>query len=117
MYFVFVFKHKTVFEFRISDWSSNVCSSDLDCLDWYGLNARTPVERSIESSLKPEDMAEILFTSGTTANPKGAIHTHSSAVHSSYSMTGAFLLDRDAVLQTFMPLFTSGGVRAFTCAL
>src|SRR3546814_20375390 len=32
-------------------------------------------------------------------------------------MTGAFLLHRDDVLQTFMPLFTSGGVRAFTCAL
>jgi acyl-CoA synthetase (AMP-forming)/AMP-acid ligase II len=32
-------------------------------------------------------------------------------------MTGAFGLTRDDVLHTFMPLFTSGGVRAFTCAL
>src|SRR3546814_10690029 len=31
--FVFVFKQKTAYEMRISDWSSDVCSSDLrDCL-------------------------------------------------------------------------------------
>src|SRR3546814_6585036 len=33
---VFFFKHKTAYEMRISDWSSDVCSSDLvrsDCLD------------------------------------------------------------------------------------
>src|SRR3546814_5702706 len=29
MYFVFVFKQKTAYEVRISDWSSDVCSSDL----------------------------------------------------------------------------------------
>src|SRR3546814_3052463 len=29
--FVFFFKHKTAYEMRISDWSSNVCSSDLAC--------------------------------------------------------------------------------------
>src|SRR3546814_5341194 len=28
-YFVFVFKQKTAYEMRISDWSSDVCSSDL----------------------------------------------------------------------------------------
>src|SRR3546814_1482144 len=28
--FVFFFKHKTAYELRISDWSSDVCSSDLD---------------------------------------------------------------------------------------
>src|SRR3546814_7164996 len=28
--FVFFFKHKTAYEMRISDWSSDVCSSDLD---------------------------------------------------------------------------------------
>src|SRR3546814_3277867 len=28
----FFFKHKTAYEMRISDWSSDVCSSDLDRL-------------------------------------------------------------------------------------
>src|SRR3546814_9003952 len=31
MYFVFFFKQKTAYEMRISDWSSDVCSSDLRC--------------------------------------------------------------------------------------
>src|SRR3546814_1169884 len=29
--FVFFFKQKTAYEMRISDWSSDVCSSDLQC--------------------------------------------------------------------------------------
>src|SRR3546814_7379380 len=29
MFFVFFFKQKTAYEMRISDWSSDVCSSDL----------------------------------------------------------------------------------------
>src|SRR3546814_1621677 len=28
-FFIFFFKQKTAYEFRISDWSSDVCSSDL----------------------------------------------------------------------------------------
>src|SRR3546814_14535605 len=30
MFFCFFFKQKTAYEMRISDWSSDVCSSDLD---------------------------------------------------------------------------------------
>src|SRR3546814_3196934 len=30
--FFFFFKHKTAYELRISDWSSDVCSSDLDAI-------------------------------------------------------------------------------------
>src|SRR3546814_3661437 len=30
MFFVFFFKQKTAYEMRISDWSSDVCSSDLE---------------------------------------------------------------------------------------
>src|SRR3546814_3239620 len=29
--FIFFFKQKTAYEMRISDWSSDVCSSDLTC--------------------------------------------------------------------------------------
>src|SRR3546814_3325976 len=32
MCFVFFFKQKTAYEMRISDWSSDVCSSDLDLM-------------------------------------------------------------------------------------
>src|SRR3546814_9509866 len=31
MIFFFFFKQKTAYEMRISDWSSDVCSSDLRC--------------------------------------------------------------------------------------
>src|SRR3546814_2141972 len=30
---LFFFMHKTAYELRISDWSSDVCSSDLEALD------------------------------------------------------------------------------------
>src|SRR3546814_2615013 len=32
IFFVFFFKQKTAYEMRISDWSSDVCSSDLDAV-------------------------------------------------------------------------------------
>src|SRR3546814_290062 len=37
--FVFFFKQKTAYEMRISDWSSDVCSSDLQAV--YGFGGRT----------------------------------------------------------------------------
>src|SRR3546814_9189125 len=33
MLFFFLFKQKSAYEMRISDWSSDVCSSDLGCYD------------------------------------------------------------------------------------
>src|SRR3546814_10522100 len=35
MCFVFFFKQKTAYEMRISDWSSDVCSSDLEDSRYY----------------------------------------------------------------------------------
>src|SRR3546814_14135891 len=33
LYFIFFFKQKTAYEMRISDWSSDVCSSDLHTIN------------------------------------------------------------------------------------
>src|SRR3546814_4599653 len=37
---VFFFKQKTAYVMRISDWSSDVCSSDL--VDYFGVNVSSP---------------------------------------------------------------------------
>src|SRR3546814_20435571 len=42
MYDIFCFKQKTAYEMRISDWSSDVCSSDLILLDHLA-NLRLPI--------------------------------------------------------------------------
>src|SRR3546814_17696554 len=40
--FVFFFKQKTAYEMRISDWSSDVCSSDLSLVPLFG--GRAPAD-------------------------------------------------------------------------
>src|SRR3546814_8960504 len=42
MLLIFVFKQKTAYEMRISDWSSDVCSADLAALD-LDVHGRGPV--------------------------------------------------------------------------
>src|SRR3546814_1056892 len=64
--FFFVFKQKTAYEMRISDWSSDVCSSDLtDNCSWLLLRIEyrsNAVQRSLQVQLggpvaRPRDRA------------------------------------------------------------
>src|SRR3546814_4141177 len=43
----FFFKQKTAYEMRISDWSSDVCSSDLSCVYLLALRHPTPVAKQV----------------------------------------------------------------------
>src|SRR3546814_10253652 len=47
VYFCFFFKQKTAYEMRISDWSSDVCSSDL--INLVALNAAIEAARAGEA--------------------------------------------------------------------
>src|SRR3546814_2193269 len=54
-FFVFFFKQKTAYEMRISDWSSDVCSSDLHGRE--GLVAARLEARGVERRAGCEDNA------------------------------------------------------------
>src|SRR3546814_13841036 len=50
-YVIFFFKQKTAYEMRISDWSSDVCSSDLDLLKLAGVQ-ETDLYRAVLDTVK-----------------------------------------------------------------
>src|SRR3546814_939623 len=51
LYFFF-FKQKTAYEMRISDWSSDVCSSDLFFM-WRNSRKRRNAQQELQSSMVP----------------------------------------------------------------
>src|SRR3546814_2899211 len=79
---VFVFKQKTAYEMRISDWSSDVCSSDLmpdiaffrTCIDASFadlVKAAPKVEAAKTSKAKPKAKAEAPKPAKTMTPGKG----------------------------------------------
>src|SRR3546814_6655856 len=54
---VFFCKQKTAYEMRISDWSSDVCSSDLNATNDWGGRARLTLQRGDEIVGPADDVA------------------------------------------------------------
>ena len=63
---------------------------------------------------RPEDVAAMFFTSGTTGNPKGVVHTHSTLINRA-SVGASFdkLTDRDEVLAYLPPAWIGQNIFSY----
>jgi acyl-CoA synthetase (AMP-forming)/AMP-acid ligase II len=62
-----------------------------------------------ESEVTPADPMVVVYSSGSTADPKGAVHAHGAAVRHAHNLGQMRDLAGDDVLYTPMPLFWVGG--------
>ena len=63
-----------------------------------------------EAEVTPADPMVVVYSSGSTAAPKGAIHSHGAVVRHAHNLWQFRDLTSDDVLYTPMPLFWVGGL-------
>lgn len=69
-----------------------------------GYSARGRIVRN------PADEIAIIYTSGSSGEPKAPVHTHGALVRHSYNLTSVYVVTREDVLFTSMPFFWIGGL-------
>ncbi|MDX6595992.1 MAG: hypothetical protein QOI72_1374, partial [Solirubrobacterales bacterium] len=65
--------------------------------------------RECEAEVTPADPMVMVYSSGSTSDPKGAVHAHGAAVRHAHNLWQMRDLASDDVLYTPMPLFWVGG--------
>ena len=65
--------------------------------------------REVESEVRPADPMVLIYSSGSTADPKGAIHTHGSALRHAHNLNGFRDLSPEDRIYSPMPFFWVGG--------
>ena len=81
--------------------------------DWRGVLGRAP-DPTAEAAVGLDTVSSILFTSGTTARPKGAVHVHRTAIATGAIFTEILSLGPGEVLHHAVPFFTSTGAQIMT---
>jgi fatty-acyl-CoA synthase len=67
----------------------------------------------VPEALTHDDIATILYTSGTTGRPKGAIITHGMRFWQIINLTGPCRITADSTCLTVLPLFHVGGLDVY----
>jgi acyl-CoA synthetase (AMP-forming)/AMP-acid ligase II len=86
------------------DWAGSV-----DELAARGDQVPEALLREAESEVAPSDPMAFVYSSGSTADPKGAVHSHGAAVRHAHNLWQMRDLASDDVIYTPMPLFWVGG--------
>jgi fatty-acyl-CoA synthase len=74
--------------------------------------ASKPLDRAEIVTL--DDISTIMYTSGTTGQPKGAIITHGMTFWNCVNLGGPAFISPSSVLLTVLPLFHTGGLNCYT---
>src|SRR5437879_2085523 len=74
--------------------------------------ASTPLDHAEMVTL--DDISTIMYTSGTTGQPKGAIITHGMTFWNCVNLGGPAYVSPSTVLLTVLPLFHTGGLNCYT---
>ena len=75
--------------------------------------ARTGDVPVIETTVEDTDLVQLLYTSGTTSRPKGAMMTHRALVHEYVSCVHSMQMGADDAPLHPMPLYHSAGMHCF----
>lgn len=65
---------------------------------------------NVEACVVPADPAVIVYSSGSTADPKGAVHSHGALVRHSCNVLIGYPISGDDVMFSSMPFFWIGGL-------
>ena len=74
--------------------------------------AAKPLDKAEAVTL--DDISTIMYTSGTTGQPKGAIITHGMTFWNCVNLGGPAYISPSSVLLTVLPLFHTGGLNCYT---
>ncbi|MFT4614284.1 MAG: fatty-acyl-CoA synthase [Bacteroidia bacterium] len=91
-------------------------SSESEAADWPHLDTERDAAAPLEAAVSVDihDVAVIMYTSGTTGLPKGAMLTHGNIMWNNINSSLAFSASREDIVLTAAPLFHIGGLNVMT---
>ena len=110
---VFLASHpylRSVWAWRSAGGRDRGWCGEVDDLVARGTAVPDQILTEVEAEVHPADPMILVFSSGSTADPKAVVHTHGATVRHAHNLNRMRDLGPDDVIYTPMPLFWVGGL-------